>query len=42
MRERASLSRLDEWLDQPADGLGYGVAVALVVFAVLAALLIVR
>lgn len=28
------------WLGRPADGLGYGIAVALVVFGVLAGLLV--
>lgn len=29
----------EEWLDSPADGLGYGIAVALIVFGILAGLL---
>jgi hypothetical protein len=34
------MDRLTEWLNRPADGLGYGIAVAIVVFGVLAGLLV--
>jgi hypothetical protein len=33
------MDRLTEWLNRPADALGYGIAVALVVFGVVAGLL---
>lgn len=34
--------RLRNWLEEPATGLGYGIAVAIVVFGVLAGLLVTR